>query len=111
MDRETLVNSTLGLAAELYRPERYQRRVLNLIDTYAEASPLPVGRPPRRGRGRAKMLETLRRISARGRAEAGMVDHVMREASRKPVVFPAVVHTLFLYEQARHVLDYSAHAR
>lgn len=108
MDRETLLRGTNDLAALLYRPDMYERRLLNLIERYGEADTGLVSRAPRDASGRRRAFDMLRRISARGSREAAMINNVLRQASRKPTVLAAVLHFLVRYEQARCVLDYAA---
>src|SRR5262249_39577241 len=106
MSRDALLAGAARLGAELYRPENYQRRMLNLIDQYGSGN--RHGRAARsRGGRRIRAMQTLRRISARGRPEAEMVADVLRFAARKPAVLPTVMHSLVKYEQVRHVLDYA----
>lgn len=106
MSRDVLLAGAARLGAELYHPENYQRRLLNLIDQYGADKPEARAARPRVGR-RRQAMGALRRISARGRREAEMVTDILRFAARKPPVLPAVMQSLVRYEQARHVLDYA----
>jgi radical SAM superfamily enzyme YgiQ (UPF0313 family) len=106
MDRDALLQGTRKLAIELYRPELFEKRMLNLIERYGEAGSDIASRSPRDAAGRRRAFDMLRRISARGTREAAMVNNVLRQASQKPAVLAAVLHFLVRYEQARYVLDY-----
>jgi radical SAM superfamily enzyme YgiQ (UPF0313 family) len=103
MSRDALLFGASRLAAELYRPEKYERRMLNLIEQYGDDD----GSPRRRARdgGRLQAFQMIRRIGARGRREADMVTNVLRHAGRKAAVLPTVMHFLGRYEQARVMLD------
>ena len=109
MSRDELLTGARDLARELYRAERYERRMLNLIERYPGGEDRP---PPRRGaqNGRRQALELLRRVAGRGSREAEMVGTVLREAARKPAILPSVMHLLGRYEQARFMLDHAGAA-
>jgi radical SAM superfamily enzyme YgiQ (UPF0313 family) len=107
MDRDALLRGTRTLAMELYRPELFERRMLNLIESYGVADSAVTSRPPRDASGRRRAFEMIRRISARGASEAAMANNVLRQASQKPAVLAAVLHFLVRYEQARYVLDHA----
>jgi radical SAM superfamily enzyme YgiQ (UPF0313 family) len=107
MDRDALLRETMALATELYRPELFETRMLNLIDRYGAADSAALSRRPRDASGRRNAFNMIRRIAARGTREAAMTNNVLRQASQKPAAFAAVVHFLVRYEQARYVLDYA----
>lgn len=107
MSREALLDGAKTLCVELYTPARYQQRMLNLIRQFGGDDAAPAGRPPGRD-NRGLAFGMLRRIAARGGAEAAMVNAVIRHASRKPAVMPQVIGFLMRYEQARHLLDLAA---
>ena len=109
MDRDTLLEGTRRLCIELYAPRHYEKRMLNLIDSYGESDAVPVSPSARDGgSGRRRALQMFRRIAARGPRESEMVSNILRQASRKPAVLPTVMHFLARYEQARCVLDHFA---
>src|SRR4051794_8434806 len=108
MDRDALLRGTRKLAIELYRPERFEQRMLNLIDRYGAADPETRSRPARDASGRRRALDMIRRISARGPGEAAMAANVLRQAAQKPAVLAAVLPSLVRYEQARYVLDHAS---
>ncbi|MDB5581729.1 MAG: Radical domain protein [Bradyrhizobium sp.] len=109
MDRDTLLEGTRQLCTELYLPHFYEKRMLNLIDSYGESDSFPVSNSVRDGgSGRRHVFQMFKRIAARGSREARMVDSILRQASRKPAVLPTVMHFLARYEQARCVLDHFA---
>lgn len=103
MSREALLAGAAGLCSELYRAERYEQRMLNLIDRYGGVD--LAARPARGGNGRRRAIQMFRRVAARGRRESDMLGNVLRRASAKPAVLPTVMHFLCRYEQARHMLD------
>jgi radical SAM superfamily enzyme YgiQ (UPF0313 family) len=107
MDRDALLRGTRTLAMELYQPELFERRMLNLIETYGLADTAVTSRPPRDASGRRRAFDMIRRISARGAREAAMASNVLRQASQKPAALAAVLHFLVRYEQARYVLDHA----
>jgi radical SAM superfamily enzyme YgiQ (UPF0313 family) len=107
MDRDVLLRGTRRLTTELYRPERFERRMLNLIERYGAADPSATLRLPRDASGRRRAFDMIRRISARGAAEAAMANNVLRQASQKPAVLASVLQFLVRYEQARYVLDHA----
>jgi radical SAM superfamily enzyme YgiQ (UPF0313 family) len=108
MDRDALLEGTRMLAMQLYRPELFERRILNLIEAYGRADTVVTLRPPRDATGRRRALEMIRRISARGSREAAMTANVLRRASQKPATLAPVLHFLIRYEQARYVLDHAS---
>ncbi len=105
MSREALLAGAKSLCTELYSPARYQQRMLNLIREFGGEARAPVAGKARGRDNRGLAFAMLRRIAARGRAEAAMVDAVIRAASRKPAVMPQVMGFLLRYEQVRHLLD------
>jgi hypothetical protein len=107
MDRDALLRGTRTLAIKLYQPELFERRMLNLIESYGVADSAVTSRPPRDASGRRRAFEMIRRISARGAREAAMANNVLRQASQKPAALAAVLHFLVRYEQARYVLDHA----
>jgi radical SAM superfamily enzyme YgiQ (UPF0313 family) len=108
MDRDALLRGTKTLAMELYRPELFERRMFNLIESYGLADSAAGSRLPRDASGRGRAFEMIRRISARGKREAAMASNVLRRASQKPATLATVLHFLVRYEQARYVLDHAS---
>jgi radical SAM superfamily enzyme YgiQ (UPF0313 family) len=107
MDRDSLLRGTRTLAMELYRPDRFERRMSNLIESYGAADSAVTSLSPRDASGRRKAFDMIRRISSRGAREAAMVSNVLRQAAQKPIALAAVLHFLVRYEQARYVLDHA----
>lgn len=105
MSREALLDGTKKLCAELYSPARYGQRMLNLIAEFGGDAKAPVAGRARDRNNRSLAFEMLRRIASRGRAEADMVNTVIRQANHKPAVMPQVMGFLLRYEQVRHLLD------
>lgn len=108
MTQGALLEGTIALARELYAPDRYRQRVLNLLECYGKASPAPpvVGQVETRS-GRAQALRVFQRLADRGDAEAAMASDLLRRAAPYPSLLGNVVGCLVGYEQARVVLDHA----
>lgn len=102
MSRQDLLQGAQRLCAELYRPDNYQARMLNLIRQHGGS-----GRA-HGGGARQGGAAVFKRIGARGAREAEMVGDVLRAAAANPPALPAVMHFLARYEQARRVLDHAS---
>ena len=107
MDRDTLLRRTRALAMELYQPERFEKRMFKLIESYGTADAAVAPRALRHKSGRRRSFDMIRRISARGSREAAMANNVLRRASQRPGTLAPVLQFLVQYEQARHVLDHA----
>jgi hypothetical protein len=104
ISREELIQGTRRLAVRAYAPAAYEQRMMNFIALYGDddtALRRKAGKPTERG---VRMMTVLRRISARGAAEARMLSNVLEAANRKPHTLPPVLGYLTNYETARAYL-------
>jgi radical SAM superfamily enzyme YgiQ (UPF0313 family) len=105
MSADELIAGTTWLSQALCEPKNFHQRMANFIAALGVES----GSSRRSRRAAHSSLpayqSALRRLIARGPAEATMVSDVLRLASRKPGALPLVAAYLGQYEQFRQVLD------
>jgi radical SAM superfamily enzyme YgiQ (UPF0313 family) len=105
MTREELVQGTRRLSARAYAPAAYEHRMMNFIAQYGDddtALRRKAGKPNERS---TRIMTVLRRITARGPAEARMLSNILAAANGKPHTLPPVLGYLTNYETARAYLD------
>jgi hypothetical protein len=113
MTRGELLDGVARLCCLAYSAPEFERRMLNLIDTYGASAPgalAPARSAASEDRSRL-FFSAIRRISALGPDEAAMVSTVLRAAARKPAVLPTVMHFLSRYGQTRYFVDQSQDVR
>ena len=111
MTRKELIEGTRRLSARAYAPAAYEQRMMNFIALYGDDD-TALRRKARKLNDRSiRIMTVLRRISARGPAEAGMVSNILAAANRKPHTLPPVLGYLTNYETARAYLDVVAQSK
>ncbi len=104
MSRSELLQGLRWLGRELYTPENFGRRVLQMIDALPSSLPSPEADSIAESRPiEAEARLITRRIIAQGTAEKQMTATILQSVRTKPSARKAVTRALFNYAQVRHL--------
>jgi radical SAM superfamily enzyme YgiQ (UPF0313 family) len=104
MSRSELLQGLQRLSRDLYTPENFGRRVLQMIDAFPSSLPAPEADSVAEGRPiEAEATLIIRRIVAHGTGEKQMMAAILRSMRTKPSARKAVMRALFAYAQVRHL--------
>jgi hypothetical protein len=101
MTRDELLTGLRRLCRDLYAPENFGQRVLQMIDAWPVAPVVPDPGEPERRPIESEAMLVIRKVTARGPAEQRMMAAVARRLRDKPSARKPVLQALFRYAQVR----------
>jgi hypothetical protein len=105
MSRSELLQGLRWLCRELYAPENFGRRVLQMIDALPSSLPGPDSESTAEGRPiESEAMLIIKRIMTQGAEEKQVMATILRKLQAKPSARKVVMRTLLLYAQVRHFL-------
>lgn len=104
MTRQELLQGLRWLCHELYKPENFGLRVLQMIDALPSSPAAPeINAPSLQRPIEAEVMLVIKRMAEQGPEERRMMDTVVKKMQKKPSARRAALQALFRYAQVRYL--------